>query len=763
MNSQKQPNLSVINNENDILTIIKPYVSKWYWIIGGLILLNFLAFLYLRYTIPKFDISSKVLVRIEERNKSNINLDVLDGETYLSNSSSVDDEIEIFKANSVVGPVVDSLNLRSSVFLLGHSSGVKRAEMFNNMPFEIQLIDQIDGHHPTFKLLIDWKENSKKVYFANKKYNISSDTIIYLNDILPKIKINQSKSVIGKNMIFGEYEINVISRENAISQFVNSLKIEKIKKESNILTISMNGSNENRISKSIELLIESYQKDVLDDRSQMKRNTISFIEDRMRYLVKELEDVEKYGESYKLQSNVNDYNINLVKSLEGKSDYDNKLKENEIQLGLVEFLLEFITNSNSTDDLLPSNLGFTDGTINLLIDQYNKIILEKSKLSVSSKSNNPLIVNMENQLRLIKVNIEKSLKNFRKTAQSKVSEYQKTVFGIKQEMRYLPKFEREYRAILRQQQIKETLYIYLLQKREENEIELAANTSSLKVITPPSSKGVVVFPQQSLIYLASSVIGIIIPLILIYILNIFNNKISEELSINPLVEIGKIPKTKVTGLNNENRNDNLLLESFKAIRTNLYFYLGENKKIIGVTSSFPDEGKTFISLNIAEAYRQTGKKVVLVGTDLRRSGSEVFFTNLNELGLSNYLTSSELTINDIINPIATDFYLITKGISPPNPSELLLRPRMDYLMEELKKEFDIIILDTSPVDVVSDCLPVLKKYADFVLFVVKCGSTPIEALNTPKRLLEEGIVENLAIVKNNTIRQSKSYYGSYYY
>jgi len=747
--------------EINVMKLISPYLKKWYFIVGGMSLMFLFAYFYVRYSIPQYEVSSRVLLRVDEGKRSNLNLDILDGEPFFSNSSSVEDELEIFKGHSVLGPVVDSLNLRFTTFIIGENSGIKRAEVFEDVPFSLKVFEDGDFSHLPVQLKLIWKQAGKVLDVNGKIFYFKKDTLLSLGDDLPKIAIQ--KSLIGGKIKEGDFEITLFSKEDAIKGLVKSLKIEKANKESNIVNISMGGFNQVKIASIISALVNSYQRDVATDRSEIKINTISFIEDRMRYLVKELEDVEKTGESYKVNTGINDYSTNLNNSLTSQSSLEVKLKDSEIQLGLIKYLSEYLENSNSDEDLLPSNLGLSDMNVNALIEQYNKAILEKSKLSATSKSTNPLIQSLESQSKMLKANIEKSLKNLRKSTQSKVDEYTKMVNGLDGELKSLPKFEREYRSILRQQQIKETLYLYLLQKREENEIELAANTSTLKVLTPPSTRGTYIAPKKNIIYVGASILGAILPILFIYISSMINNKIAHDTSIEPLAEIGRVPNTKVEGLIRGDVKDGLLVESFKAIRTNLYFYLGDDKRVIGVTSSLPDEGKTFVSLNIADAIRQTGKKVVLVGTDLRRSGSEMFFPNLNEIGLSSYLTRSDLTIHDVITPIDTDFCLIHKGISPPNPSELLLRPRMDELIEELKKEFDIIVIDTSPIDVVSDCLPVLKKYADFILFVVKCGSTPREALNTPKRLLEEGIVENLAVVKNNSIRQSKSYYGSYYY
>jgi len=749
--------------EVNVGKLIAPYISKWYLIFGSIGLMLLLCFFFIRFSIPRYEISSRVLLRVDNAKKSNLSLDILDGEPYVSNSSSLEDEMEIFKAHSVLAPIVDSLNLQVTVFAVGENSRMRRAEVYKNLPFSIQLIDQSGDEYKSFSFKLIWGKDKHLFSFNDREIEFEKDTVIFLKRSLPKIRICAAPSQDFVPNIEDEYEISVVSKEVAMKQLENGIKIEKSSKESNIVNISMQGNDQYKITLTINHLIQSYQRDVTEDRSQIKINTISFIEDRMRYLVKELDFVEKSGESYKVTTGINDYTTNLNNSLSNQSSVEVKLKESEIQLSLTKYLSDYLEKANTDGDLLPTNLGLSDQTINSLIDQFNKILLEKSKLAITSKTNNPLIINLENQAKLLRNNIDKSLRNLRKSTQSKVDEYQNMINGLDGELKNLPKFEREYRSILRQQQIKETLYLYLLQKREENEIELAANTSSLKILSPPSNTGVLVYPKKSILYVGSAILGVLIPVFVIYILSLLSNKITHDTSVSPFTEIGSVPNTQHSGLITNDTKDGYLVESFKSIRTNLSFYLGDNKKIIGVTSALPDEGKTFISINIAKVISQTGKKVVLIGTDLRRSGAEIFFDNLPEHGLSTYLTRTETTVKDVIAKIDDNLFFIAKGISPPNPSELLLRPRMDQLIEELKGEFDIIVIDTSPVDVVSDCLPILKKYADFVLFVVKCGSTPKDVLKTPKRLIDESIVENIAIVKNNSIRQTKSYYGNYYY
>ncbi len=763
---KKSKNLDSINFGE----FIEPYTKRWYIYLVSLILAIGAVYLYIRYSIPIYKNSASIIIN-ENNNKSNsATFSVLEDLEFVPSSSNLMNEIEILKSQSVLKPVVDSLNLNTTIYLIGDKSKLRRFELFDDSPISIKtkLKEEQNpiSYTKSFELTF-YTFNKIELVFPNGKVKVCSykDSII-LDEVGNKIFLTKTP-IFNQSWIGRRIEVIISSQQRSIEKLRRELVIEKQNKESSVITLSISGPNQTKNNKILKYLINSYQLDGLNDKNIVKSNTSDFIKERIRFLLEELNEVEIDGENYKEEKGITDYQADLNEFLNSKGASERSLIENSIQLNLIGLLFDFLSKSDDFEDLMPTNLGLQDQSINTLTEQYNKLILDRKKLLQTTKENNPLVIRCETQLTSIKASLDKSLKNVKNSLEFKVKSYEQQFRKYNNELNSMPKFEREYRSIIRQQQIKESLYLYLLQKREENEIELAASVTNIKVIIPPNSEGSMVSPNKFFLYFIALVLAFIIPIGLIYLSEMLDNKLKSAKDLGDLTLLGQIPKSNKANSIIDDTDRTFLSESFRMLRTNINFSLSDIQKckVIALSSTLPGEGKTFISMNLANSLSKTGLKVVVIGLDLRMPKLNDYVVVSHAVGVSNFIVDESLTPLDIIQPISetNNLFMVNAGDIPPNPAELLLKPRFKALMSYLRENYDYIIMDTSPIGLISDCLPVVKNEADLLLYVARVGYLQKQMLSIPRSFLEDGLVDNLAIVLNYTDPFDKKYGYGYGY
>jgi capsular exopolysaccharide synthesis family protein len=751
----------------NISELVEPYLKKWYYYIVSIIIAFSLVYLYVRFTIPIYKNSASILISEEEGKGSNSGISLLENLEFSQTSSNLMNEIEILKAYSVLEPVVDSLCLNIQVYFVGEKSKLRRSELFVDRPINIQLIgDKNDNLKQVFSSFFQFiNGNEFSLSLSNNKVIEArfGDTLTINNN---KLLITRS-SLYNNEWLGKGLDIEIFPKEKAVEKLRNDLTIEKLNKESSVIKLSIEGVNQDKNNLILDALIKSYQRDGLNDKNIVKTNTSNFIKGRIHFLLEELNEVEKTGENYKTDQGITDFQSDITSFISSKTDLEKNIINTNIQLNLTKILFDFINELSNFEELLPSNLGFEDPTINGLTDQYNKLILERKKLIQLTKLNNPLIEKIDTQLYSIRTSLQKSLNNLKNSYEVRVSSYNNQFNRVNGELSSMPKFEREYRAIIRQQQIKESLYLYLLQKREENEIELAASVSNIKVIVPPIGNGTLVAPKKSILYLVALILSLFIPIGIIYIIQLFDNKLKSAKDLDDLTLLGQIPKSDKANSIIDDTDRSFLSESFRMLRTNINFSLSDKVgcKVIALSSTLPNEGKTFISMNLANSLSKAGSKVIVVGLDLRMPKLLDYVNIKKTEGISNFIIDESLFPKDIINIVSdkNELYLINAGDIPPNPAELLLKPRFKELMNYLKENFDYVILDTSPIGLISDCLPIVKNEADLLLYIARVGYLQKKLLSIPKAFINESIVDKIAIVLNYTDPFDKKYgYGNGY-
>jgi capsular exopolysaccharide synthesis family protein len=747
-----------------------PFIKNWRWYLILILVTIFFVKIYLRYSIPIFKSQATILISEDERSGSNPQgIDILENLELVKSSSNLANEIEVMKAHSILGPVVDTLNLRVTAYLLGDKSGVRKEDLYRDIPFDIEIKKNKKSNElntDNFEFSINLKILSPSLFSLNddSKYSFEEEIKSFSSDFNVTFKPNSNFS---SNWIGKTIELTYSTKESAINTLAGNLEIIKKNKESTVLSISTQGPNTERSNDILSHLIESYKRDALHDKNIVAANTSAFIKERMKFLLEELNDVEKSGESYKNENKIVDFQADVTDYMSNKGEASRLTTQAEIELSLIEILRDHLRKTEDLSVLLPANLGFQDGSINQMTDQYNKLVLDRSKLLQSSSNLNPLVQKTETQIYALKESLEKGLKNLKSSVTLRLNSYKKKYTYFNSELAQVPKLEREYRSILRQQQIKETLYLYLLQKREENEIELAASVSNIKTIEPAHNTGIQIFPKPSNYYMLGFFLAILLPTVIIYILQLLDTKVRGSGDIVGLTLIGQIPKSDDDRKIILQDDRTYLSEAFRMLRANISFFLNDSERkahVIAISSTLPNEGKTFTSVNLSHSLSNIGHEVVILGLDLRVPKLSDYFIMDKKTGISNYIVDSKLTVEDIIQKDSENenLYYINAGDIPPNPSELLMKPRFFELIELLKERFTFIILDTSPIGLIADCLPVIKN-VDLLIYVVRCEFLDRNLLNVPKDYIEDGVISNCAIVLNYVEPLEKRYGYSYRY
>jgi len=508
-----------------------------------------------------------------------------------------------------------------------------------------------------------------------------------------------------------------------------------------------------------------YNKDAIADKNLVSKNTAQFITERLTIITKELSSIEKNIETFKTKNKLTDITSDSELFLQNVSDNEKSLLQMNTQLQLVNYMNTFIKKHDNTKDLIPANLGFTDVSIGELTIKYNELVLQRNRIFKGSTLKNPVIINIDQQLVSLKQNLTESLKNLKSSVKISLRELNRQGKKLSVQIASVPKQEREFRTMKRQQKIKEALYLYLLQKREEANISLAVTVANAKIIDPAFSTKLPVSPRHKIIYLVGLLLGLLIPFIIIYVRDLFDTKIHGRKELEDKLDIpilGDIPKVNVESEKIIVKDDrSSIAEAFRLLRTNLDFMLAKKNtscKSIFVTSTLSNEGKSFIAINLAKTLAFSDKKVLLIEMDLRVPKIGEYMGLKNKIGLTHYITNQELTINDIIISYSkiNNLDIIRSGVIPPNPAELLMNNRVGQLFEEAKKKYDYIVVDTAPVSLVTDTL-LLSNYADLFIYTVRANYLDKRLLNIPKTLYKEKRLINMALLLNDA--DSKKGYG----
>lgn len=763
--------------QTDIKAILFKYIIRWPWFVASIIICITCAWLYLKQSTPVYNITASVIIKDKEKGGTTENeFSGLEELGYLNSSKNIDNEIEILRSKSLIKDVVNELGLyikystskgfknielyKTSPILIHYSS--KDAEVLD-APMQLSINYQKSGQIYV-NLITDKGNDSEKNIsknYAKLPAVLSSEkgTITFMSN--PQVPITED----------GDLEITILPSLSAAKGYHSVLLIEPTSKTTSVATISIKNTNKKRGEDFINKLVEMYNRDANNDKNEISQNTARFIDERISVINQELGSTEQELENFKRKSGLTDLSSDAQLAIAEKSGYEKLCVENGTQLNLIKYLSDYLNKPENANTTLPVNVGLDDEALTSLISQYNALILERNRLRRASSDSNPVVRRLDSNIDDMHASLLTTINSVYKGLLITKADLDRQAGKYAGQISNAPAQERRFVSIQRQQEIKAGLYLMLLQKREENNIALAATANNAKIIDDALADDIPISPNKKIIYLAALVLGFGIPVAVIYILSLLSYRIEGHSDVERLTRvpvIGDVPlndsNEKYTIAVRENDND-IMAETFRSLRTNLLFMLGDpDKKVILVTSTTSGEGKTFIASNLAVSLALLGKKVVIVGLDIRKPGlNKVFHISHKERGITQYLVAPQSTdLRSMIqsSDLSANLNILPGGTIPPNPTELLARKSLDDAIELLKKDYDYVVLDTAPIGMVTDT-QLIARVADISVYVCRADYTHKNDYQLINELYANKRLPGLCTVING-LDMKKKKYGYYY-
>ena len=775
----------------DVKELLFKYLIHWPWFVGAVIACLIAAWVYLYMSTPVYNISATVLIKDDKKGGSAGMLSGLESlglDGMVSSSQNIDNEIEVLRSKTIAKEVVENLGLYISYM---DEDEFPSRNMYKTSPVQVSLTPQEADllEKPMIVEMALQPQGSMdvNVKIGDDEYQKHFEKVpaVFPTDrgtlafFLTSDSISSSKRTLEETTGSEKITRNIIATINnplAVAKaYCKNMTIEPTSKTTSVAVISLKNSNVQRGKDFINKLLEMYNINTNNDKNEVAQKTAEFINERIGIISKELGSTEKDLESFKRGAGITDLTSDAQIALTGSAEYEKKRVENQTQINLLQDLQKYMQNEGY--EVLPSNIGLQDLNLAAAINRYNEVLVERKRLLRTSTENNPTIINLDTSIGAMKENVQVSLDRVLRGLFITKADLDREASRYSRRISEAPGQEREFVSIARQQEIKAGLYLMLLQKREENAITLAATANNAKIIDDAIADDAPVSPKGRMIYLIALVLGVGIPVGVIYLLELTKFKIEGRSDVEKLTNVpivGDIPLTdeKLGAIAVFENQNNLMSETFRNIRTNLQFMLENDQKVILVTSTVSGEGKSFISANLAISLSLLGKKVIIVGLDIRKPGlNKVFNIPRKEVGITQYLANPEKNLMDLVQPsdVSKNLYILPGGTVPPNPTELLARDGLDKAIETLKKSFDYVILDTAPVGMVTDTL-LIGRVADLSVYVCRADYTHKNEYTLINELAENNKLPKLCTVINGLDLKRRKYgyyygygkYGKYY-
>ena len=766
----------------DVKELLFKYLIHWPWFVGAVVACLIAAWVYLYMSTPVYNISATVLIKDDKKGGSAGMLSGLESlglDGMISSSQNIDNEIEVLRSKTIVKEVVEDLGLYISY---ADKDEFPSKNLYKTSPVQVSLTPQEADLlekpmivemtlQPQGSLDVNVKigDDEYQKHFEKLPAVFPTDKGTLAFFLTPDSALSSKRT--SEETTDSEKTVRnitaVINKPLAVAKgYCGSMTIEPTSKTTSVAVISLKNSNVQRGKDFINKLLEMYNINTNNDKNEVAQKTAEFINERIGIISKELGSTEKDLESFKRGAGITDLTSDAQIALTGSAEYEKKRVENQTQINLLQDLQKYMQNEGY--EVLPSNIGLQDVNLAAAINRYNDVLVERKRLLRTSTENNPTIINLDTSIGAMKENVQVSLDRVLRGLFITKADLDREASRYSRRISEAPGQEREFVSIARQQEIKAGLYLMLLQKREENAITLAATANNAKIIDDAIADDAPVSPKGRMIYLIALVLGVGIPVGVIYLLELTKFKIEGRSDVEKLTNVpivGDIPLTDekqgaIAVFENQN---NLMSETFRNIRTNLQFMLENDKKVILVTSTVSGEGKSFISANLAISLSLLGKKVIIVGLDIRKPGlNKVFNIPRKEVGITQYLANPEKNLMDLVqlSDVSKNLYILPGGTVPPNPTELLARDGLDKAIETLKKNFEYVILDTAPVGMVTDTL-LIGRVADLSVYVCRADYTRKNEYTLINELIDGNKLPNLCTVING-LDLKKRKYGYYY-
>ena len=765
----------------NLAALWKIVVLHWYWIVLSTIVALGAAFGYLKYTRPVYASNMKILVK-DEDSRSRMYRGgqlALESMGVISNSNGFDNELEILTSSNISQRVVKSLKLYVSYELDGR---LRNHELYKNNPYIVDMPEnQLVDLHSLIQLKIDRQGDgvhvAGEIYVPRSKEPILFERSVKelpgsFNTPVGTITLQRNPGV-GAELPKQTMYATIMPLEYAAKAYGSRLSVSASSKTTTVAVLNYLDTQPERAIDYLNELFRSYNEDANEDKNEVALKTEEFLKNRISAIREELDATESNLESYKKKNELINLTNDASNALNKLTEYQKEQVELETQLNLVTALLDYVDDPRNAFNVVPSNLGLKDADMSNLLNKYNDYVLQRNRLLKSSSPENPYVKRLTAQLEEMWPTIRLSLKSVRENilTQKRSAEDQYNLFSRR--VGEAPTQERSLNNIIRQQEIKVELYLMLLQKREENYISLNSTAAKARVIDDPRSTGQV-SPKTKVILLGALVLGLCFPVGLIYLLGLLRYRIEGREDVEMLTKIPVLadiplaPKSLDGELSlavRENSND-MMEEAFRGLRTNLRFVLSEKENVIACTSCIPGEGKTFISTNLAMSLALLGKRVIIVGLDIRKPRLvKLFGLSSDHRGITTFLSSDSGDFQDldkqihhaVLNP---NLDVLPAGVIPPNPGELISREQLDHAIALLREHYDYVIVDTPPVGLVSDTLSAAR-VADMTIMVCRADYSPRNNFQLINALHHDNKMPKITLVLNG-IDLKKRKYGYYY-
>ncbi|WP_308769800.1 polysaccharide biosynthesis tyrosine autokinase [uncultured Bacteroides sp.] len=743
----------------------------WPWIVGCVLVALIGAFFYLKTLTPLYTVNSSVLIKDDKGKAGSNEASLADLGFVTSSTQNFDNELEILRSRTLLKKVVTSLDLYINYSLPGK---FRNEELYKQSPVKIWVTPE-EAEHMGYAEV--------KMHFQNGKLHTA--TVLHQGEEWKK-EIDSLPAVFSTPIGVFTFSVadstwqqlqpvpeviqaTVLSPNAAAASFRNRLAVTASNKSTTIAQLSLTDSEVARGTDFLNKLVDLYNEEGNNDKNEVAAKTAEFINERIHLINQELGTTESQLASFKQRAGVVDVTADATQAAGEQASYERAYAENEVQISLVQHLKNHILNETSQYEVIPANIGLDNSDLNTVVQNYNQMLIERKRLLRTSHEDNPAVQSLNASIEVMRNSVmgalqtaEKGLLINRQALQAQTRKFAGKVSDA-------PVQEKEYLSMSRQQEIQANLYLMLLQKREENNITLASTANNARVIDEPLAGGQI-FPTPSQTYMIALVVGLALPIGVIFLWGLLQFKIQTRTDVEKITNlpiVGDIPLTDEASNSaivvRENRNE-LMEEVFRAVRTNIQYMLTEGQKVILFTSTTSGEGKSFNAGNLACSFAFMGKKVVIVGLDIRKPGlNKVFHLSHKEAGISQYLANPEHT--DLlslcqVSTVSENLYILPGGTIPPNPTELVARKSLDTAIEILKQHFDYVILDTAPIGMVTDT-QLVARVADLSVYVCRSNYTAKSEFKLINELKQDNKLPHPCILLNG-IDMSKRETGSYY-
>ncbi len=749
----------------DLKALLFRYLRYWYLFGIGVLICIVAAIIHIRYnTTPQYNINGSLLIKDE--NSSNI----LTGgvSNWYDTGPNLASEIIVLKSKNLMERVFEELSLNTSYYIEGR---FKDMEVFrDDLPISV-IVSKIDKKADGKTIQIRSNDNNNFELIEKSK---EGEEMISTHKFGQEIIMPYATFTIIKSSDEFQTTKDIIVKFHDTRQFSENfrskLNVKPENPDANVLLLSLTDAVPQRGELVLRKLIEVYNRETVEDRTQSDLTSLEFLDERIGILSGQLADVERDVETFKIRNELTDLSSNAEIYLTSADSYNKEMIQNELQLDIIRSLEEYVSGEEL--NLVPSSLNIQDPTLNGLIAKYNELQLERQRMLRGMQPESSIIKNLDNQLYYLKLNIQENLKNIRNGLVLALNNMKSTSAQYQSKIRKVPSIERDLLEINRQQGVKQAIYLFLLQRREEVALTLASAVPNSRIIDIPEAAKFPFNNSKSTIYLAAFFLGLLVPFGFIYLKDMLNDKVLDRM------DVERIPDIPILGdiYHSPNKNalqvtagsQTVVAETFRLVRSNLGFAnLGRENKVILVTSSRSGEGKTFFSINLAASLALTGKKAVVLGFDLRKPKlMQELGLSSSSMGISNYLIQENVSVESMTIPVSDveGLFAISSGALPPNPAELMMNDRVSQLLTDLRSRFDYIIIDSAPVGQVADVFN-LAPFIDSTIFIVRYNYTIksqlaiIADIYLNKKLNRPMVVLNDAKKKNSNVNGYGYGYG----